>query len=237
MKNLKMFKQVVGDDHMSHCCLVTTKWSRQPQDLSNSREDELRSNSKFWKPLLDKGAQMKQFKDTTRSALEIIYPFTKCPRFFMKITEEYNIQGKKLHQTEAGKEVNEDLEQARKDHFEEIEALKEDRREALEAKDQKMVQMIETEKARLQKEMDEMKAGQELLHKKFADEKQEMEEKWAQDRRTRLKRREEIKTHFQHGAVRVGAIGLAASAIVLTGGIATPAAALFYAAVEDAIQN
>lgn len=237
MKNLRMFRQVVGSNNMSHCCLVTTKWSKQSDTLSQSREAELQTNETFWKPLLDKGAHIMQFKDSTRSALNIIRPFTKCPSFFMKLTEEYNIEGKKLNKTDAGKVVFDDLEQAQKEHQEEIEALKEERRLALDAKDKKMVEMIETEKARLQKEMDEMKAGQQLLQKKLADEKQELEERLVRDRLIRQNDKEALKNKIKRGAVRASALGIAAGAIVLTGGVATPAAILFCAGIEGTLQD
>jgi hypothetical protein len=237
MKNLRMFRQVVGSNNMSHCCLVTTKWSKQSEDLSRSREAELQTNDTFWKPLVDRGAHIMQFKDSLHSAMDIIRPFTRCPRFIMKLTLEYNVEGKKLDKTEAGKEVFDDLEQAQKEHQEEIEALREDRKMALDAKDKQMLEMIEKERVRLQKEMDDMKAGQQLLQKKLADEKQELVQKLERDRLIRENDKEHLKNKLMRGAARAGAVGVAAGAIFFSGGIATPAAVLFLAGVEGSLQD
>ena len=44
VKNLNMFRKVVGAENMPSCCLVTTKWSLQSEGMSMSREDEIRNN-------------------------------------------------------------------------------------------------------------------------------------------------------------------------------------------------
>lgn len=44
VKNLNMFRKVVGAENMSSYYLVTTKWSLQSEGMSMSREDETKNN-------------------------------------------------------------------------------------------------------------------------------------------------------------------------------------------------
>ena len=237
MKNLRMFRQVVGDENMRHCCLVTTKWSKQNEDLSHSREDELRNGDTFWKPLLKRGATIKRFNDTEKSAMDIIAPFTMCDRFLMKLTKEYNLEGKQLDMTDAGREVSDDMEKAKKAHKEEISLLKEERERALKDKDDEMVKLIDDERRQLQSKIDEMKEGQELLKKKLADEKQELEQKIQRDREIRERDKKKFVNKAWRMAARTTVLGLGGAAIVASGGFAAPAAALLYARLEVALQN
>jgi hypothetical protein len=236
MKNLRMFRQVVGDENMKHCCLVTTKWSRQGKDVSQTREDELRNGDTFWKPLLKRGAKIKRFDDSPKSAMDIIAPFTLCDKFLMKLTKEYNLEGKQLDMTDAGREVSDDIEKAKKAHKEEIELLKEERARALKDKDEEMLKMIDDERRQLQSKIDEMKEGQELLKKKLADEKQELEQRLVRDREIRERDKKKMINKAWRIAARATAIGVGGAAIVATGGFAAPAAALMYARVEVALQ-
>jgi hypothetical protein len=237
MKNLRMFRQVVGDEHMKHCSLVTTKWSKQNKDLSQTREDELRNGDTFWKPLLKKGATIKQFNDTRKSAMEIIAPFTLCDKFLMKLTKEYNLEGKPLDMTDAGREVSDDIEKAKKAHKEEIALLKEERARALKDKDDEMIKLIDDERRQLQSKIDEMKEGQELLKKTLADEKQELEQRFERDREIRERDKKNLVNKAWRIAARTTVIGVGGAAIVASGGFAAPAAVLLYARLEAALQN
>lgn len=73
-----MFRQMVGDGNMWHCCPVTTKRSQQPEALSSTSD-----------PM--------QYMDPVYSAVDMIRPFTKYSRFLMKLMMEYNLEGKDLY--------------------------------------------------------------------------------------------------------------------------------------------
>jgi hypothetical protein len=67
MKNLLLFKNVIGEKNMANCVLVTTKWSQQSEEKSAAHEQSLMTNKNFWKPLLDRGARVERFQDSTKS--------------------------------------------------------------------------------------------------------------------------------------------------------------------------
>lgn len=93
-KNLIMFKKLLGMKGMSHCRLVTSKWSLQPYSVSEAREQELCEGEEFWKPLLAAGAKTVRFGDSMTSAIEIIKPLIQGPAFEPLLIEEVVKQGK-----------------------------------------------------------------------------------------------------------------------------------------------
>ncbi|KAH7381558.1 P-loop containing nucleoside triphosphate hydrolase protein [Pyrenochaeta sp. MPI-SDFR-AT-0127] len=236
LKNLRMFREVVGPDNMRHCYLVTTKWSKQPGSVSEDREIELQSNKDFWKPLIDRGAKMVRFSDSKQSALEIIKPLAHCPQFLFKLTVEFNLENKKLDETTSGKMANEELEKAKAAFRKELDDLREDQRMALEMKDKEMLDMIETEKAKLQTEIENMKHGQELLQKKADDDRQALMDKIQSHREIQVKDKQNMKNRALRWTARAGAATVAVGATVFTAGLAAPAAVMFYGGVEGSLQ-
>ena len=92
-------------------------------------------------------------------------------------------------------------------------------------------------KVSLKKEMQAMKAGQELLHKKLADEKKELTDRIERDRAARERKKKANKQEVCNWAARIGAGAVAATAVVFTAGAAAPAAILFMGGVEAMIEE
>lgn len=139
--------------------------------------------------------------------------------------------------THAGKVVFDDLEAVKKEHQQELAALKEEQKRAIAENDEKMQKLIKEEQLRLQVEIADMKKGQELLQKKLSDEKQELVKKMEMAYDTRVREKREMKDRAWRWVARAAAGGVAVSAVVLSAGLATPAAVLFYGAVEAAVQD
>src|SRR5579862_1311073 len=70
LKNLKMFRKMVGESNMGCCMMVTTKWRLQDINVSIAREEELKRKS--WATLLASGARISRFEDSNESALDIV---------------------------------------------------------------------------------------------------------------------------------------------------------------------
>ncbi|KAF3933732.1 hypothetical protein ABW19_dt0205332 [Dactylella cylindrospora] len=164
-KNLVMFEKVVGANNMAQCCLVTTKWSLQPKDKFEGRELELKTNKKFWRTMMERGARVVRFGDSMQSAIDIIRPLAAGSGFTPQLTEEYAIAGKRLVQTAAGKEVNDRLEEARKAHEKEMAELRRDYEMAIRNKDAELASMIEEERANATMVLDRIKRDHERLQK------------------------------------------------------------------------
>lgn len=131
LKNLRMFRKMVGERNMGCCILVTTKWGSKDTDVFVAREEELKTRN--WSALLASGAGIARFEDTEKSAIDIVMRVAKSGGFIPKIAQEYVIEGKKLSETEAGQEVFDDIEKARAAYLEEVRALQEEHQSAMDA--------------------------------------------------------------------------------------------------------
>ena len=65
-----MFHELCGDETLKNLVLVTNMWGRVPREIGEARENEI--SRFFFKPALDKGAQMIRHYDTPQSAHDIL---------------------------------------------------------------------------------------------------------------------------------------------------------------------
>ncbi|KAH8682882.1 hypothetical protein BGZ60DRAFT_524228 [Tricladium varicosporioides] len=163
MKNLVMFKKMVGPENLYKCRLITTKWSLQDRAVSEQREGELQNNPNFWKPLIDRGARMVRFGDSMDSAKEIIRPLLEGPGVVLQLTQETQIKGLKLEATDAGKEVNEDLQKAKDAHRQELADLAGMHEMAMVEKDQELAMEIKKQEARIEEELRQLEEERKVL--------------------------------------------------------------------------
>jgi hypothetical protein len=70
-RNFRMFRKLCGDDTLKNVVIVTNTWSEVGQAKGEMREAELKN--KFFKPALDKGAQMLRHDNTVQSAHNISF--------------------------------------------------------------------------------------------------------------------------------------------------------------------
>ena len=65
-----MVRELCGDAALKNVVLVTNMWSEVSPDVGQNRENQL--SAKFFKPVLDLGAQMVRHHHTVQSAHDII---------------------------------------------------------------------------------------------------------------------------------------------------------------------
>lgn len=58
LKNLKMFKDLVGEDSFSNVVIVTNKWNDPPLPEQESRERELMQTKEYFGDMINHGAQL-----------------------------------------------------------------------------------------------------------------------------------------------------------------------------------
>jgi hypothetical protein len=158
-KNLLMFQSVLGMKGMNHCRLVTTKWSKQEMRVSEDRERELCQKKEFWQPLLAAGAQTVRFDDSMESAIDIIKPLVYGRPFKPLLIKEIVNDRKTIDQTKAGREVNDDIEKARKIHLAEIADLNARAAQA----DRQYRTMMEEERREHQEKLEQLERDKETL--------------------------------------------------------------------------
>ena len=215
MRNLILLDKLVGTNNLQRCRLVTTKQSLALARHPDIIEKELRDNKDFWKPLLDNGANMVRFEDSTDSALKIIKPLVGRSKVVLRVTDETQRQMRVLGDTAAGREVNQEIIRAKEEAQKVIHQCKEHYRQAMSRMDKQSAEMFK-----------EGERNAERRWKKLDLEKKKL--------RTRAESSSWRKWRWTG---RICAAVAAGSIIMATDGLLTPIATTMYAAAENSIQK
>ena len=154
-RNLRMLGKLSGVDPAKKLIFVTTMWDdKKVADRAEANEEELRNN--FFKPMLDLGAGMKAFINTTDSARGIVAQLLlkhnlEEDHTVTLIQEEMGKVGKDLPETKAAQEVMTELQRLLAVHKKTIQELK---RAAEKADNEQMIASLNKELAENQKQMD-----------------------------------------------------------------------------------
>ena len=144
-KNFGMFRKLCGDNALQNVVIVTNMWGQVDPELGNEREAELMGEDDFFKPVLDKGAQMERHENTTLSAKGIIRLILDNNPLPLHIQEELVDEGKAILDTDAGEELNRELSAQIERHREEMRQLREDMEQAIKDKDEETRGELEME--------------------------------------------------------------------------------------------
>lgn len=113
LRNLKMFRELCGDDPLKSVILATTGWGDAQKagnlDKAMMNETQSQNDPDFWQPLIKRGAAVGRFMDTKESALEMILKLGKRTPVILKIQRELVDDSKDLIDTSAGQAVNEEI--------------------------------------------------------------------------------------------------------------------------------
>ena len=172
VRNFKMFRQLCGDSTLKNVILVTNMWGRVEQDVGEAHEKELADV--YFKPALEKDAQLARHHNTTQSAHEIIRRIMKNDPAPLLIQRELVDEGKDIKDTSAGEAVNEELNKMMKRHEGEMNALREDMRQALQEKDEWMRRELEKETSKLKAQMDKARMETATMGTKYDEERKRM---------------------------------------------------------------
>ena len=79
-RNFRMFRELCGDSGLKNVVILTNMWGQVTKDVGEARERELATDNLFFKPVLDKGAQMLRHDHTLASAQKVLrYFFNNQP--------------------------------------------------------------------------------------------------------------------------------------------------------------
>lgn len=95
---------------MRKVVLVTTMWDKMKMSTSQGMEWELQLRTKHWKPMVEKGASVSRFQNTSGSAWEIIEGIVQEPTTQVLLLQEELVDLKiRLIETGAGMALYTDL--------------------------------------------------------------------------------------------------------------------------------
>ncbi|CAK5269642.1 unnamed protein product [Mycena citricolor] len=108
-RNFRTFRQLCGDSTLKNLVVMTNMWSKVRGDIGAAREKELSSDSRFFKPVMDKGAQMVRHDNTISSARKILLQLIGNRPVPLQIQAELVDEKKDIPQTAAGEELKRQL--------------------------------------------------------------------------------------------------------------------------------
>ncbi|KAK0726143.1 P-loop containing nucleoside triphosphate hydrolase protein [Lasiosphaeris hirsuta] len=190
--NIRLFKELCGEQALSCVVLATTMWDLMPRDKAERREQELICKEQFWGGLLQHGCRAMRQDDGSVSATRIIRHILaqKSPRSFQIQDEMAN--GTPLIETRVGMVLEEKIDaQARqineqiKKLEEEIARLKTEKEERDKREEEERQRRAEEEAKRLEKEAQNEKKKQEreaqIEKEKLEKEAQKEKEKFERE--------------------------------------------------------
>ena len=183
-----MFRELCGDKTLKNVVLVTNMWTRDPPDTNEARETEL--STKFFKPVLDKGAQFIRHHDTAKSTHDIIRKIVANHPVVLQIQRELVDEHRGIIDTSAGQAVNRELNEQAKRHRAELEKVEKGMMQALKEKDEETRQELEDQARTLREQMMKIEKESKGMAANYAAEKERMEAKMRKIEQEAKKERE-----------------------------------------------
>ena len=152
VKNFKMFQKLCGESALQNVVIVTNMWGEVKGQVGEKREAELKGKDIFFKPVLEKGAQMARHKNTTPSAQDILRLILDNHPLPLRIQVELVDEDKEISMTSAGEELNRELNARIRKHKEEMRAIEEGMQQAMRDKDEEIRKELEEETKKMQYE-------------------------------------------------------------------------------------
>ena len=170
-----MFRELCGDSTLKNVVLVTNMWGEVSLEDGEDRENQL--SDKFFKPVIDKGAQMVRHHNTAQSSHDIIRRIMENHPVVLQIQQELVDDRKGIVDTSAGGVINQELNHQIKRYEAELRKVQEDMIRALKKKDEETRQEFEEDRREMQEKMDKMRKDSEEMALRYAETKQRMEAK------------------------------------------------------------
>ncbi|KIM43894.1 hypothetical protein M413DRAFT_68097, partial [Hebeloma cylindrosporum] len=146
-KNLRVFREVCGDDKLDHVRIVTTNWNQGDEKQRNARQDALAKGA--FEPLIKGGAKLCRQDKGLESARSIISQLIYQTPVTMKIQEELN-EGRALGDTSAGALIIEEMKELKERHDKEMEGLIQEMEKASMANDEDLISELAEERRKLE---------------------------------------------------------------------------------------
>jgi chromosome segregation ATPase len=158
LKNLRMFQKLCGENALHNVLLTTTQWSKVEQRQGEARESELKSKKEFWKPLLDRGANLERFHGDMQSGLALIHKLKSRVPKVLDIQEQIVDKKMDLIETSAGQTINEELLKLQKKYSEELETTRQELQAALDSKDEELKKFLVEQKEKEERRLAQIEA-------------------------------------------------------------------------------
>ena len=135
-RNLRVFRKLCGDDNLESVVLATTFWKNVSAETAAERENQLQTDPKFWKQMIDMNSKVFRQDRGKASGEDIIhYLVDRKKQVVVHIQHELVDQKKTLAETDAGVEVREDMQKLSEYYEKQIRNKDEELEEAIKKRD------------------------------------------------------------------------------------------------------
>ena len=121
-----MFRRFCGDEALQNVVIVTNMWGEVDPKVGNEHEAELMREDSFFKPVLEKSAQMARHENTITSGESIIRLILNNHPLPLWIQKELVDQCMDISDTGASEELNREINAHIRMHNKEMHLLKEE---------------------------------------------------------------------------------------------------------------
>ena len=165
-RNLRMLREICGDQAVKKVILVTTMWDKalapgmeKLQQTFPKRERELIEN--YWKNMIDLGASTARFSNSLNSAWKIIDIILRQQDSEVLLLQKEIVDLKRaLNETQAGKISYSDLQRLLAEQRDTVRSLAQ---QAREESNPQLARQLESELKRIQKDLDKTFIGMDNL--------------------------------------------------------------------------
>ena len=164
---------------MAPYIIVTNMWGEVNPRVGDACEAELMREDIFFKPVLDRGAQMVRHDNTVASAESIIRLVLDNHPLPLRIQVELVNERKDISETSAGEELNRELNAQIRKRQEDMRILKEEMEQAIKEKDEDTKKILENENKRMQKEIERFENDADRFVTDYKKEKERLEARLA----------------------------------------------------------
>ena len=119
LRNLRMFRQLCGEEFMKNVILGTTFWDVVGEETGAARENELLRTDGFFKEMNGLGCDVVRILDTRDSNLELLSRFAAKQPAVMRIQQEL-VEGKSLSETAAASAISQELAELQRRNLEKL---------------------------------------------------------------------------------------------------------------------
>ncbi|KAK8115579.1 hypothetical protein PG984_012081 [Apiospora sp. TS-2023a] len=202
LRNLRMFKELCGQDAYKHVILATSMWNDLPEadkEIGPMRERQLVTDSGFWKDMYERGSVVKRWYDKTsaNNIIDVLLAASNSnDNMTLQIQKELVDECKELVTTSAGREVNKELAELQKRFDRDMQRLIEDSRIAVAEGDIRLHQQLQNQKKDFEEHRRKAAEGQKALQLSFQELLDKNAERYRQEHERLLKEFEATKKSY-----------------------------------------
>lgn len=166
-----MLRKLCGDDTLQNVAIVTNMWDLESEVKGVIREEELKTDDLFFKPVLEKGAQMLRHNNTLDSARAIVSHFIRKDPLALLIQRELVDEHKDITETAAGVVLQGELANLLEQHRKELQDIRRDIVRAMAEKDVQTRQELDQVRTELERKLNIVQEDKDRLSREYREEK------------------------------------------------------------------